>query len=116
MGTISAGVSSDARTAGEAGQKNGAAVRRLFEVLKQLGIEARDIKTAGLSVNPRYVHPDNKEPQLVGYTATYDLTVTVRKLDDLGRVLDGLVGGGPNRQAGVTFGCSDAEQLLDDAR
>ena len=113
---VSAGVSSDGKTAGEAWQKNGAAVRKMFEALKALGIDEKDIRTAGLGINPRYVYPKEQEPRLVGYTATYNLTVTVRKLADLGKVLDGLVESGANRNVGISFACSDYDKLLDEAR
>jgi uncharacterized protein YggE len=116
LGTISAGVSSDGKTADEAWQKNAAVVRRLFEVLKSYGIEERDFKTAGLNLAPRYVTRKDQEPLLVGYTATYDLSVTVRNLKDLGKVLDGLVAGGANRHMNIGFGCADPDRLLDQAR
>jgi uncharacterized protein YggE len=116
VGHIQVGVSSDGTTAEEAWQKNGAAVRRLFEVLKSLGIEEKDFKTSGLNLAPRYVQRKDQEPLLVGYTATYDLSVTVRKLKDIGKVLDGLVSGGANRHMNISLGCSDPERLLDEAR
>jgi uncharacterized protein YggE len=116
IGTISAGVSSDSKTAEEAWQKNGAAVRQLFEVLKSLGIEEKDFKTSGLGLAPRYVQRKDQEPLLVGYTATYDLSVTVRNLKEVGKVLDGLVAHGANRHMSITLGCSNPERLLDEAR
>jgi uncharacterized protein len=113
---VSAGVSSDGKTAGDAWQKNSLAVRKMFDALKALGIDEKDVQTAGVSVNPRYVYPKDQEPRLVGYTVSYNLNVTVRKLDDLGRVLDGLVDSGANRNVAVSFSSSESEKLLDDAR
>jgi uncharacterized protein YggE len=113
---VHVGVSSDGKTAAEAWQRNGAVVKKLFEVLKGFGVEPRDRKTSGLNVQPRYVHPKGEEPRLVGYTVSYDLAVTVRKLADLGKVLDGLVENGANRNVGISFGCADPEKLLDEAR
>lgn len=116
IGYIHAGVASDGKTATEAWQKNADAVKKLFEALKGFGIEAKDMKTSGLNVSPRYDQPKGKAPEVVGYTASYDLNVTVRRLDDLGKVLDGLAAAGANRNMGVGFGCSDPEKLLDQAR
>ena len=116
VGYINAGVASEGKTATEAWQKNADAVKKLFDALKGFGIEARDMKTGGLNVSPRYDHPKDKAPVLVGYTASYDLHVTVRRLNDLGKVLDGLAAAGANRNMGVSFGCSDPERLLDQAR
>ena len=116
VGYINAGVTSEGKTAAEAWQKNAEIVQKLFAALKEFGVEPKDMKTVNLNVSPKYVFIKDKEPQLVGYTASYDLNVTVRRLDDLGRVLDGLVASGANRNMGVGFGCSDPEKLLDQAR
>jgi len=96
---VSVGVSSDGKTANEAWQKNEEIVRKLFDVLKTFGIDAKDMKTTGLNITPRYVHHKDQEPELVGYTAAYDLNVTVRKLGEAGRVLDALVENGANAAA-----------------
>jgi uncharacterized protein YggE len=114
--SVNAEVATDAKTATEAWQKNAAVVNKLFQVLEQYHIDAKDRRTTGLSVSPRYIHPKDKEPVLVGYTASYSLTITVRKLDDLGRILDGLVENGANRGMGISFGCSNPEKLQDEAR
>ena len=116
IGYISVGVSAEGKTAAEAWEKNRVIVERLFEVLRRLGIDAKDMQTSGLNISPRYVHRTNQEPELVGYTVRYDLRVTVRKLGDMGKVLDQLVEGGANRRMNISFGCADPEKLLDEAR
>ncbi len=116
LGTIQAGVSSDGSTATEAWQKNEEAVHRIFAALKQLGIEDKDVRTSQLNLQPRYLHRQNEEPKLLGYTASYDLTITVRKLPALGKVLDRLVDAGANRNMNLSFGCSNLDELLDQAR
>jgi uncharacterized protein YggE len=113
---VSVGVSSDAPTANEAWQKNAEAVKKLFEVLRTFGIDPKDMKTTGLNMSPRYVSHKDQEPELVGYTASYDLHVTVRKLDEAGRVLDTLVDNGANRRMSIAFGHSDIEKLMNEAR
>jgi uncharacterized protein YggE len=113
---VSVGVSNDGKTANEAWQKNAEAVKKLFEVLKSFGIDPKDMKTTGLNITPRYVHHKDQEPELVGYTATYDLSVTVRKFNEAGRVLDALVENGANRHMNIAFGHSDIEKLMDEAR
>lgn len=110
------GVSSDGVTAAEAWQKNAALVKKMFAALKELGIDPRDIQTSDLGVTPKYDQPKEKAPVLVGYTVSYNLTVTVHKLIDLGTVLDRMVESGANRNVGISFGSSDLEKLLDEAR
>ena len=113
---VSVGVSSDGKTANEAWQKNEEVVKKVFEVLKTFGIDPKDMKTAGLNITPRYVNHKDQEPELVGYTATYDLNVTVRKFDEAGRVLDALVENGANRHMNIAFGHSDIDKMMDEAR
>lgn len=116
MGYVTVGVSSEGATAGEAWEKNRAIVEKIFAFLKSKGIEPKDMQTSGLNVSPRYHHVKDQPPRLIGYTVSYDLKVTVRKLDEMGGLLDGMVSAGANRNVNVTFGCSDPEKLLDEAR
>jgi uncharacterized protein len=116
MGYLHVGVASEGSTAAEAWQKNEAVVKRIFEALKDLGLEERDFKTTNLNVQPRYVHKKDEAPKLLGYTVSYDLVVTVRKLEQMSTLLDRMVQAGANRHMNVSFGCSNMEKLLDQAR
>jgi uncharacterized protein YggE len=116
MGYVTVGVSSKGKTAQEAWEKNNEAVKKLFDALKARGIDPKDMQTANVSVSPEYIHPKDREPVLVGYVVSYDLKVTVRKLSELGPVLDDLVKNGANRNVSISFGCSDLEKVLDEAR
>ncbi len=116
MGYIHVGVSSDGVTAAEAWQKNEAVVKKIFAALKDLGLEEKDFKTTNLNVQPRYLHKKDEAPKFLGYTVTYDLVVTVRKLDQMGALLDRMVDAGANRNMSVSFGCSKRDELMDQAR
>jgi uncharacterized protein YggE len=116
LGYIQVGVSSDAWTAAEAWQKNEEIVKKIFAALKTLGVDEKDLKTSNLNVQPRYSNKLNEEPKFLGYTASYDLSVTVRKLVHMGALLDGMVDAGANRNMNISFGCSKIDELLDEAR
>jgi uncharacterized protein YggE len=116
LGYIHAGVSNDGKTAEEAWQKTGDAVKKIFDALKKQGLDPKDMKTSGLNVSPKYVNYPYKEPELVGYTVSYDLQITVQKLADMGAILDGLVENGANRNMNISFGCSNIDKLMDEAR
>jgi uncharacterized protein YggE len=116
VGYVSVGVSASGKTAAEAWEKNREKVEKIFEALRKLGLEPRDLQTINLNVSPLYNYPEKKQPELVGYTVSYDLKVTVRKIDQMGAVLDAAVGAGANRNMNISFGCSDYERYLDDAR
>ncbi len=110
------GVSSQGTTAAEAWKKNADAVKKVFDALKALGIADKDLQTGGVNVSPRYFHEKDKEPRLVGYVASYDLNVTVRRLSDVGAVLDAAVEAGVNQRASIAFACADADKLIQQAR
>jgi uncharacterized protein YggE len=116
IGYIQVGVSSEGWTASEAWQKNEEIVKKIFAALRKLGVEEKDLKTTNLNVQPRYLYKPNEEPKFLGYTASYDLHVTVRNLDRMGALLDGMVDAGANRNMNISFGCSKLDELIDDAR
>jgi uncharacterized protein YggE len=116
IGYIHVGVSSNADTAAEAWKKNEEIVKKIFEALKAHGIEEKDLKTSNISVQPRYLHKDKQEPKFLGYTVSYDLSVTVRNLKDMGTLLDGMVDAGANRNMNISFGCSKLDELIEEAR
>jgi uncharacterized protein YggE len=121
LGYIHAGVTSEAKTAQEAWEKNAAIVKKMFEALEARGLKPRDMQTTNLNISPKYFTPHDEkgnalEPVLVGYVASYDLSITIRKLDDLGPVLDDLVKAGANRSMSISFGSSDLDRLMDEAR
>jgi uncharacterized protein YggE len=113
---VTVGASSDGNTAAEAWQKNSELVKKIFDALKKLGLEARDMQTANVGVTPRYHYVKDQPPRLIGYTASYTLTLTVRDLDKIGTVLDRAVECGANRDVSIRFGVADPEKLLDQAR
>jgi uncharacterized protein len=116
IGYIHVGVSSEAWTAAEAWKKNEEIVQKIFAALKKYGVEEKDLKTSNLSVQPRYLNKRDEAPQFLGYTVSYDLNVTVRKLGQMSLLLDGMVDAGANRNMSISFGCSKADELIDEAR
>lgn len=110
------GVIGEGKTAAEAWKKNADAVKKVFAALKALGIAEKDLQTGGVNVAPKYHHDKDKEPRLVGYVASYDLNVTVRRLADVGAVLDAAVEAGVNGRASISFACNDPEKLIGQAR
>jgi uncharacterized protein len=116
LGYIHVGISAEGVTAAEAWKKNEAVVKKIFDALKDLGLEEKDFKTSNLNVQPRYLHKKDEAPKFLGYTVTYDLVVRVRKLDQMGALLDRMVAAGANRNMNVSFGCSNLDELMDQAR
>ncbi len=118
MAHISTGVIWEAETAREALAGNSAAMRRVIDGLKALGIEPRDIQTVSLNVEPRYPSKTTpgSTPQIAGYRVVNQIRVTVRRLVRLGEVLDQVVSLGANQMHGLVFDVSESESLKDKAR
>ncbi len=115
---IATGVVSDGDTAEAALKANTAAMKRVVEGLKRLGITAADMQTVAFSVEPRYeAKPQaGTAPQITGYRVLNQLRITVRALDRLGGILDTMIGLGANQMHGLAFEVSNAETLKDEAR
>lgn len=118
MATINTGVVSEARTAGEALILNNAAMEKVMATLKAFEIADKDVQTSNFNVSPVYSRDPQRRsaPEVTGYQVTNQVSVDVRKLDDLGKILDALVTSGSNRINGVSFGVQDSQKVLNDAR
>lgn len=115
---ISAGVQTEAKTAKEAMDDNASRMNGVFDALEEAGVAKRDMQTSNFSLQPRYDYSSRGErpPQLVGYTASNQLTVKVRDLDNLGQTMDALVSAGGNTFSGLRFALEDDAEARDEAR
>jgi uncharacterized protein YggE len=115
---INVGVVTEGPTAAEALRSNNQAMAQLLETLKQQGIEERHIQTSTFSISPKYQFrpEDGQPPEIVGYTVTNQVHVTVRDLSSLGTVLDNVVRAGANQIHGISFSVHDPQQQMDEAR
>jgi len=113
---ISAGVVTRAQTATAALQQNAGRMDRVRAALRRAGIADRDIQTSNISLNPEYRYAENQPPQLVGYTASNQLSVRFRDIRNTGEILDALVAQGANQINGPTLTIDKPEAALDEAR
>lgn len=117
MATISLGVAAEARSARAAMDQASAAAAALLARLESAGIAARDVQTSGLTLNPVWTYGNSGgENRITGYAASNTVTVRVRALENLGRVLDDVVEAGGNSFSGLQFGLADPGPTEDAAR
>jgi uncharacterized protein YggE len=88
---------------------------KVLLALKAAGIDAKDIQTSRLSLQPQSA-PNRSTNAIVGYRATNQVTVRVRDVTTVASTIDLLVGAGANDIGGINFMVSQASKLLDDAR
>jgi uncharacterized protein YggE len=120
MATINTGVQTRAMTAKDAMAQNAVQMEKLIAALAKSGVERRDIQTSGINLNPQYDYSNRNEqpgtPRFLGYEASNQLSVKVRKLDKAGDLVDALVAAGATNINGPQFGIAEPDKLLDQAR
>lgn len=114
---ISAGVTTDAPTAVEALRLNSVEMRKVIDRLKALGVAERDIQTTGINLNARYDYDQRQQRQIFrGYQASNRVSVTLRDIDETGKVLDALVVAGATDLSGPSFSLDDDTSAKAQAR
>lgn len=118
MAILNFGVLKSAPTARQALDDANKAVSDAIADLKAKGIEARDLQTSGFSVSPQfdYSGKNGTAPKLTGYQVSNMLTVRVRDIGSLGKVLDDAVTNGINSGGSLSFGNSKRKDLIAEAR
>jgi len=132
---FTAGVTTQGRTASEALTENNRRMAAVVAALRRAGIAERDIQTSSIGLNPRYTNPERDAmmraremreayvppaqpagPTIVGYDARNSVQVRVRRLADMGRILDTLAAAGANEINGPAFTVDEPRAALDEAR
>jgi uncharacterized protein len=114
---IRSGVTTRAKTAKEAADVNSRLMTAVIAALQSAGIEQKDIQTSRFSVTPVYASPaPNMEQRLTGFAVSNQVTVTIRKIDTVGDILDRLISAGATDAGSVEFLHADVSKTLDQAR
>ena len=116
VATISAGVVTQALDANAAMRANAIQMGKVMGAIKAAGIAERDIQTSGINLNPQYKYVENQNPTITGYQASNTVSLKVRDLAKLGKVLDALVASGANQVNGPSFEVDQPEPAYDEAR
>ena len=116
VANISTGVVTQAPDANAAMRANAEQMDKVMKAIRAAGIAERDIQTSGINLNPQYNYRDNAPPTITGYQASNTVSVTVRDLAKLGKVLDTLVEQGANQVNGPSFEVDKPDEAYDEAR
>ena len=116
VATISTGVVTRGADTNTAMRQNAEQMAKVMAALKAAGIPERDIQTSGINLNPQYVYQQNETPRITGYEARNTVSVKVRDLTKLGRIMDTLVAQGANELNGPSFEVDKPEEAYDEAR
>jgi uncharacterized protein len=133
LAVFSSGVVTAGTTASEALGSNSRQMDRVVAALKRSGIAERDIQTSAISLSPRWSNPEaeaqrvaretrqpyvpaTEPPRIIGYEARNSVQVRVRRLGEMGKIIDTLVAAGANEVNGPSFTLDDQKAALDEAR
>jgi uncharacterized protein YggE len=111
--TILIGLRSRAGTAAQAGADNARRQRAVLDTLRALGLQSDQLSTMNYAVSPEMQYAPNGDspPRVTGYTVTNIVRADVRKLDDVGRVIDAALAKGANEISGLQFFSSKADSV-----
>ena len=116
VATLSAGVVTQAADANAAMRANAEQMSRVVAAIRAAGIAERDVQTSGISVHPQYRYAENVPPTITGYQASNTVSLKVRDIARLGKVLDTLVAQGANQVNGPSFEVDQPDEAYDEAR
>ncbi|MFN4113006.1 MAG: SIMPL domain-containing protein [Sphingomonadaceae bacterium] len=115
LAEVGAGVTTDAPSAVEAMRLNAEQMARVVARIRSLGIAADDVQTTGIGLNAVYDY-NGQRSVFRGYQASNRVSVTLRKVDDTGKVLDALVAAGATDLSGPSFSIADDTDAQAQAR
>jgi uncharacterized protein YggE len=101
------GVETTSEEASTAVQDNNGKAAQIMETLEGLGIAPEDIQTTNFSIYPREERDSDGNITQVTYVVQNTVNVTIRDLDQVGSVLDGVVQSGANSISGIQFDLAD---------
>lgn len=116
VATVSTGVVTRAADANAAMRANAEQMDKVMAAIRAAGIVERDTQTTGVNLNPDYRYEENKAPVITGYQASNNVSIKVRDISKLGKVLDALAAAGANQINGPSFEIDEPEAVYDEAR
>jgi uncharacterized protein YggE len=119
--TVHVGMYTTAATAAAAAAENNRKQTAIIDAIRALGIPAQQITTMNYNVHPEMRHDPQPRggvstpPKVVGYVVTNTVRVELRRIDQVGPVIDAALAKGSNQIHGVEFSASTADSARRDA-
>lgn len=112
--TISMGVQTRALTAVKASADNAVKQRAVIDAIRAQGVAADQISTVNYNLNAEQVfnpQAGDKAPRVTGYVATNTVRVEVKKVDQVGALIDAAIAKGANDISSLDFHSSAPDSL-----
>lgn len=115
IATLNAGITAQASSVKAAQDQINSVINKVSSALKQVGIDQKDIQTSNYNIYPSYDYTGGTQ-RIAGYNANSNLTIKVRSLDNVNKVIDTATANGSNQVSGVSFDIDDKTKLQNEAR
>jgi uncharacterized protein YggE len=109
--TILIGVQTRGATAALAGASNARIQKAILDTLRAMGLTADQLATQNYSVNPDMQYPPSGGPgKVVGYSVSNVVRVELKKIEQVGSVVDASLAKGANQINSIQFSASTAAE------
>ena len=107
--TIQVSVQTRAATAAAAAAENANKQQAVMTALRALGLSNDQLSTINYNVYPEQRYEERREPVIIGYNVTNTILVDVRKLNQVGPIIDAALSHGANMITSLQFYASNTE-------
>ncbi len=109
--TVFVGVQTRATTVGPAAAENARRQRAILDTLKALGLGSDQLSTLNYSVTPEMQYSPNQPPRVTGYVVRNTVRASLRRIDEVGKVIDAALAKGSNEISSLQFSSSKADSV-----
>lgn len=112
---VTVGIVANGATVKATQDRINAAINKVSEALKSLGVDEKDIKTTNYNISTDYDYTGGPQ-RIKGYSASTNLSIKVREIDKINEVIDAATASGANQVGGIGFDIHDKHKLENEAR
>lgn len=126
IATISFTVEAQGKTVAVAQNLVSIRINQALDFLKNSNVDTKDIQTTNYDAYPMYSDPCNGNalcvsknsnvPQIISYRASENVSVKIRSIDTVGKIVDGLGAAGITGISGPNFSLDNPDQVMADAK
>lgn len=107
---VTIGVTNGAQNAVDASSENARRFDAILAALRSFGLNDRQLLTSRYNLTQNFEYPKNGQPKSSGFTARSTIRAEVRRLEDLGKLIDASIAGGATEVTGVQFLASNTDE------
>lgn len=112
---LTVGIEEKGTTVKEVQDKINSAINKVIAALKNLGIAEKDLKTANYNIYPVF-DDNNSQQRIAGFGASTNLSIKIRKLENVNNVIDLAAENGANKISSLSFDVEDRAKAENAAR